>query len=94
MHIFITQSEGEIDIHLILLISYNKLFLLAERMNDVRQLEIERKRARFKELKEEAQKSEERKMEEKAKEIELEKKIALEAEEVEKEKKQREEKLK
>ncbi|XP_037788824.1 LOW QUALITY PROTEIN: gamma-tubulin complex component 6-like [Penaeus monodon] len=67
---------------------------IEKRMNDVRQLEIERKRARFKELKEEAQKSEERKMEEKAKEIELEKKIALEAEEVEKEKKQREEKLK
>ncbi|XP_047498334.1 gamma-tubulin complex component 6-like isoform X2 [Penaeus chinensis] len=67
---------------------------IEKRMNDVRQLEIERKRARFKELKEEARKAEERKMEEKAKEIELEKKIALEAEEVEKEKKQREEKLK
>nr|XP_027224775.1 gamma-tubulin complex component 6-like [Penaeus vannamei] len=67
---------------------------IEKRMNNIRQLEIERKRARFKELKEEAQKAEERKMEEKAKEIELEKKIALEAEEVEKEKKQREEKLK
>ncbi|XP_042892741.1 uncharacterized protein LOC122266881, partial [Penaeus japonicus] len=67
---------------------------IEKRMNDVRQLEMERKRARFKELKEEAKKAEERKVAEREQEIELEKKIAIEAEEVEKEKQQREEKLK